>query len=137
MENEKILTLKERISKEMTVDYANILEKNFDLAKEFVKITKEGKVDVVVKDRLIGKERILIYLIGKLYAKEGGLSQSEFVSNKELSNELGIGMNSVLPWLKVLRDHKQIKALKSGIHAIELSKVEEILKQVEKKIKSG
>jgi len=39
MGKEKISDLKKKIIEEMTVDYASALEKNSDLAKQFVRIT--------------------------------------------------------------------------------------------------
>ena len=131
--------LQQRILEEMTADYTNILEKNFDLAKQFIRITKVGKVDVLFKDRLSGKEQILLYLIGKLYAKEAGLSTSESVSNKELMNELGIPKGSLLPWLMELRKKPGIKQIKKGRiveHYIPINLVERVLKQIEEKIKT-
>jgi len=127
--------LKEKIRNEMTVDYSNVLEKNFELAKRFIRITQSGTVDVLVKDKLPGKEKILLYLVGKLYAKEAGMTNVEYATNKELSNELGIGMGSVLPWLKVLRDAHKIKAVKNGVHAVSISAVEGILESIEKRLK--
>ena len=63
--------LRKKIIDEMTVNYSNALEKNFDLAKQFIRITQDGKVDILHKEKFGGKEQILLYLIGKLYAKEG------------------------------------------------------------------
>lgn len=128
-------SLKKKILEEMSIDYANALEKNFELAKQFVRITSDGKVDVLVKDRLTGKEQILLYLIGKLYAKEAEATTTEYVGNKELLNELGIPIGSLLPWLKNLRDKNKIKAIKKGYHKIPINLVEKVLKSIEKKIK--
>ena len=131
--------LKKRILEEMTVDYSDALEKNFELAKQFIRITKEGKVDVLFKEKLSGKERILLYLIGKLYAKEAGLATSESVSNKELMNELGIPIGSLLPWLKELRKTpgiKQIKKEKRRVeHYIPINLVEKVLKKIDRKLR--
>jgi len=132
--------LKKRIIDEMTVDYSSALEKNFDLAKQFIRITKKGKVDIMLKDKFTGKEQILLYLIGKLYAKEAGLSDTDDVGNKELMNELGIPRGSVLPWLKDLRDKNKINPVKKGSythHNIKISVVEKTLKGIEKKTKKG
>ena len=82
--------LKKRIHEEMLVDYSNALEKNFDLAKSFIRLTNKGKIDVIIKDKINGKEQILLYLIGKLYSKEAGFSDTDDVGNKELMDELGI-----------------------------------------------
>ena len=137
---EKIENLKKRIHEEMTVDYSNSLEKNFDLAKQFIRVTKEGKIDVIIKDKVTGKEQLLLYMIGKLYAKEAGFSPTDDVGNKELMDELGIPKGSLLPWLKGLRDDNKVKQVKKGknvYHVILISVVEKVLKAVEKKMQKS
>lgn len=132
--------LKKKIIDEMTVDYSSALEKNFDLAKQFIRITKDGKVDIISKEKFTGKEKILLYLMGKLYAKEAGLSVTDDVGNKELMDELGIPEGSALPWLKDLRDKKKINPIKKGrytYHNIQINVVEKTLKGIEKKSKKG
>ncbi len=120
--------LKKRIIEEMSVDYSSALERDFDLAKQFVRITKDGMVDVQFKEQLTGSQRILLYLVGKLYAKEAGLTSADAADNKELMNELGIPEGSLLPWLKALRDKKEIKQVKRGRyvhHSISLNGLRE------------
>ena len=134
----KKTSLKEMIVKEMSVDYSNALEKNFNLAKQFIRITKDGKVDVLCKEKVTGPEQILVYLIGKLYAKEVGFATTGDASNKELLNELGIPKGSLLPWLKELRDKNkidQVKREKYKHHSVSINFVEKILHDVDKKIK--
>ena len=132
--------LAKKIFDTMVVDHSDALEKNFGLASKFIKITKEGKVDVIVKSQLTGPEKIAMYLIGKLYAKRAGLTATEYTKNEELMNELGIGYTSLLPWLKTLRDNNIIKAGKSdgreSTHAVLLNAVERMLSNVDKKMKS-
>lgn len=129
--------LKRKIIEGMTVDYASALDKNFDLAKQLIRITKEGKIDVLFKDRLTGKENILLYLIGKLYAKEAELVPTDDAGNKELMDELGIPKGSLLPGLKELRDENKIKTITKGkysYHVAALNIVEKTLKEIIKKI---
>jgi predicted DNA-binding protein len=138
MESQKENSLRKKIIEGMTVDYSNALEKNFDLAKQFIRITKDGKVDVLSKDKLSGKEQLLLYLIGKLYAKEAGFAATDDVGNKELLDELGIPSGSLLPWLKELRAENKIKQIKKGKythHSISVNWIEKTLKNVEKKMK--
>lgn len=133
-------TLRKKIIEEMTVDYANALEKNFELAKQFIRITKEGKVDILLKDKLSGSEQILLYLIGKMYAKKAELSTTGDAGNKELMNELGIPRGSVLPWLKKLRDENKINMTKRGqyaYHSISGNFIEKTLKSIDLKIKKA
>ncbi|MBM3118963.1 MAG: hypothetical protein FJ006_05330 [Chloroflexi bacterium] len=132
--------LRKKIIEEMTSDYSSALEKNFDLARQFIRITTDGKVDVLVKDKLTGKEAILLYLIGKLYAKEAGYAATDDVGNEELMDELGVRIGSLLPWLKDLRDDKQIKQIRRGkytYHTIMLNEVENTLKDIAVKIEKG
>ena len=132
--------LRKKIIDEMTVNYSNALEKNFDLAKQFIRITQDGKVDLLHKEKFGGKEQILLYLIGKLYAKEGGLIELVDVDNKELMDELGIPQGSILPWLKNLRDSNRIKQVKKGKfthHSIAINMIEKTLNIAEKKLKKN
>lgn len=129
--------LKRKIIEEMTVDYGSALEKNFDLAKQLIRITKDGKIDVLFKDKLTGTENISLYLIGKLYAKEAELTPTNDAGNKELMDELGVPRGSVLPWLKDLRDENKIKTITKGkytYHTIALNVVEKTLKETLNKV---
>ena len=137
MEVHKGSSLKKKIIEEMTVDYSNALEKHFDSAKQFIRISTDGKVDVLSKDKLNGKEQLLLYFIGKLYAKEAGLVAADDVGNNELLNELGIPSGSLLPWLKELREQNKIKQIKKGKythHSISVNWIEKTLKHIEKKM---
>lgn len=140
MDQRKRNDLKNRIIEEMTVDYSGALEKNFDLAKNYVRITTDGTVDVLVKDSLTGKEQILLYLIGKLYAKEAGFAETHDVANRELMDELGMPKGSVLPALKDLRDSNEVEQTRRGRpvhHAIPVSLVAKTLQAIERKLSEG
>jgi len=129
--------LKKRIAEEMTDDYSGALERNFELAKQLMRVTREGKVTVLFKEKLTGEERIILYLIGKFYAKEGGFVEKHEVDNKELMDELGIPKGSLLPWLKNLRDKKTVKQMKTGrnvFHTVPINLIEKTLKNIEKKL---
>jgi hypothetical protein len=137
MNTQKEDNLKKRILDEMTVSYSSALEKNFELAKQFIRITNDGRVDVLIKDKLTGTEEILLYLVGKVYAKEAGLTPTDEVGNKELMNELGVPSGSLLPWLKELRDNNKIKTITRGklaYHTVSLNVLERTLKSIQKKI---
>lgn len=128
---------KNRILEEMTVSYSSKLEQNFELAKQFIRLTPEGTVDVLVRDRLPGKEQILLYLVGKMYAKEAGYVTDENVGNNELLEQLGFPVGSLLPFLKELRDEnlvRQVKRENNVYHAVPPALIEEILNSVSKKL---
>ena len=103
-----------------------------------IRITKDGKVDILFKDKLSGKDQVLLYLIGKLYAKEAGFVATDDVGNEELINELGVPKGSLFPWLKWLRDENKIKQIKKGrysYHSIPEYLVEKTLKRIEGTLK--
>jgi len=131
--------LKERITSEMLSDYRNSLEKNFEVAKKLIRITNEGKVEILNKNKFSGKELILLYCIGKQYAAEAGLTKRIGVTNKELQDELSIPLGSILPWLKNLRSKKKInqdKTITPNEHYVPLNYIEPILKELEIKVQS-
>jgi hypothetical protein len=129
--------LKKKILSEMTVDYSSNLERNFSLAKQFVRITKDGLVDVTVKDKVTGPEQIQLYLIGKLYAKQAELTTTDEVGNRELMDQLGIPEGSLLPWLKELRDKNKIRQAKrerNVYHSMPVNLIETTMQNIEKKL---
>ncbi len=140
MDEQRKSSLRQKILKEMIIDYSSVLEEYFDVAKKFIRLTKEGKVNILVKDKLNGEEQILLYLIGKLYAKEAGFVTSEEVGNKELMEELNMPRGSLLPFLKRLRDKNKIEEIKKGryvYHRIPLNLIGKILKDIQAKIETG
>jgi hypothetical protein len=128
---------KKKIRAEMAADFSDSLEKNFSLAKQFIRVTNDGFVDVLVKDKVNGPEKIQLYLIGKKYAKQGEFTTSDEVGNKELMERLGIPEGSLMPWLSELRDKNKITQLMQGrnaYHSIPVNLIEVTLKAVEKKV---
>jgi hypothetical protein len=129
--------LKKRILEEMTIKHSSILSESFDLAKRYVRVRDDGYVDVLIREQVTGKEQILLYLIGKIYAKEGGLTTDENVGNPELLVQLGIPEGSLFPWLKDLRETNLIRQLKrenNVFHTVPPAKIAEILTAIEKKL---
>ncbi len=137
MDDSKKSDLGEMIRDEMVIDYSKVLNKIFDVAKKYIRVTNNGTVDVLVKHKVPLKMQIILYLIGKLYAHEVNFSDTDSVGNQELMNELGIIKGSLLPRLKELRDQKKIKRVKVGRyvhHTIQVNLIERALKEVETKI---
>ena len=132
--------LKEKILDEMTIEHTSILEKNFSVAKELIQITTQGKIKIRIRSGLTNREEIILYLIGKRYAHEAELAESESVGNKELSNELGMPEGSVRGTMKELRDTRVVKRIeveKNITHSIYLHEIESALEQIKAKHNQG
>src|SRR5207247_9867538 len=95
---------KSRILEEMTVSYSSKLEKNLELGKQFIRLTPEGTVDVLVRERLPGKEQILLYLVSTMYAKEAVYVTDGTLVNTELLQQLAFPVPSIIAFLQALRD---------------------------------
>jgi hypothetical protein len=130
--------LAKRIRAEMTTSRPDALTRCFDVAKRHVSITENGMVIVSNKDKLGAKSQILLYLIGKLYAKEAGLCGSSGVTNEELGRELGLTGSSLRPRLMELKESKKIVSSKSGrtvFHTIYQNIVEKTIREIDEEDK--
>ncbi len=90
-----------------------------------------------MNDKITGPEKIQLYLIGKRYAKQGELTTSDDVGNKELMEQLGIPDGSLMPWLSDLHDKNKITRVtrqRNTYHSIPMNLIEATLKAVEKKM---
>lgn len=126
---------KERILQGMVVSHSDSIERMFEIAKKYIGVTETGKTEIKKKEGLKGQDLIMLYLIGRLYAKKANLSDSEFVDNQELIDELGVPIGSLLPWTKILRDEKKIERGnddKIKGHKIKLNVVESFLLNLDK-----
>jgi len=105
-----------------------------------IRLAKNGDVEVLVKEKLTGQEKILLYLLGKLYAKEAGLTATDEVGNNELMENLGIPSGSLLPWLKNLRDENRIKQIEKErrvYHYLSIGQVEKVLRETMEKLQGS
>lgn len=129
--------LRRRIQAEMTETYSINLEKNFDLAKRFVRLAPDGTVVILIKDSLTRKQQILLYLVGKIYSKEAGYVTDESVGNDELLEQLQLPVGSLFPFLKELRDEnliRQVKRDNSVHHALPPSKLADVLNSIDERL---
>lgn len=133
-------SLKAKILDEMMTDYRSALEKNFQIAKQLIKISKEGKVEVFFSEKLSTENKICLYLIGKAYTQEAELTDTNEASAKELMDDLGIIKGSFYPVIKRLRDKNKIDQIRRGKYtyfSIPSNRIERILLKINKKIKNN
>jgi len=133
-------SLKAKIINEMMTDYKSALEKNFQIAKQFIKITIEGKVEVLFTEKLSTENKICLYLIGKAYTQAAEFSATNEATARELMDDLGIIKGSFYPLIKRLRDKNKIDQIRRGKYtyfSIPSNLIERTLLQINKKIKNS
>jgi predicted transcriptional regulator len=122
MVGDGLSSLKKWIEDEMTVDVESELLKHKEKVKNLVQLTKTG--DVILKQTdLTAKQKILVYLIGKVYCKAADYTKDETATNKELIETLGLPEGTVKNSLFDLRNEGIVNSLESGVHRIRLANI--------------
>lgn len=114
-------TLDQWIRKELTVDIESELSKYKDKVKSLVSLAPSGEV-ILKRSSLKAKEKILIYLVGKAYAKVVGYSENT-ATNKELIDALHLPEGTVKHNLFQLRNEGLILSVKGGLHQIKIAAI--------------
>ena len=132
--------LKKKIIDEMTIDHSNTLENSFEIAKQFIRVTRSGSVSIIGESDVSAKDMITLYLIGKLYAAEAELSDYNAVESAELESELRLASGTIKSALKRLRDNHIIESTKvdgETRHKIRLSHLDKELDKYQSKYKDS
>lgn len=114
--------LKDWIAKEMTVDIASELAKYKERVKDLIQLTTTGDV-IIKKSNLTAKQRILIYLIGKVFSKVVGYSASDTATNKELMEAIGLKEGTVKFNLFDLRNEGLLNSPEEGVHQFKVGNI--------------
>lgn len=118
----------------MTVTEIDSLARNKEKVKQLIGITTDGKIIFKMDTtKLLAKETICLYMIGKVYAKIAGYIDAETVTNKELIEALRLPEGTIGYTLKELRDEKLIIAEKTGVHHISHDKIGAVVDNILKK----
>ena len=133
----KLEELKKWVKEELTVTEINNLGKNKEKVKQLLGITADGRIVFKIDlSKLLAKEVISLYMIGKVYAQIAGYVETETVTNKELIEALRFPEGTIGYTLKELRDDKIIIAEKTGVHRISNDKIGVVLDSIFKKIQN-
>jgi len=129
--------LKKWVKEELTVTEIETLAKNKEKVKQLLGITTDGRIIFKIDaSKLLAKETICLYMIGKVYAQIAGYVDTESVTNKELIETLRLPEGTIGYTLKELRDEKLIIAERTGVHRISHDKIEAMLDNILKKIQT-
>lgn len=120
---ERLSDLQKWIKNEMTMDIEALLLKHKERAKHYIRLASSGDV-ILRQNDLTAKQKVLIYLIGKLYSKLAGYSDKETVTNKEIEQALGLKEGTVKFNLFALRNEGLIVSNENGIHQIRITNLD-------------
>jgi hypothetical protein len=133
-------SLQDWVRREMTLEKTDLLVSVKERVARLLGVSTDGAVGFkLTAEQLTGlnaQERILLYMIGKLYAKAAGYTQEESVSNSELTADLGMPEGTVKSQLKVLRDARYVNSDGRGIHSLARNRMLEVLSQIENAVTS-
>lgn len=114
-------TLDEWIKKELTVDLETELSRHKEKVKTLFQLTPSGEIFIIRSD-LTAKQKIITYMIGKVYAKFAKYSNDSIVTNKELMDALIMPEGTVKHTLFGLRNDG-IVISSDGAHQIKVAQI--------------
>ncbi len=130
--------LRDWIRSEMTMEKPDILTQVKQRVARLLGVSSDGKVAFRISDdqagRLGADEKILLYVMGKLYAQAAGYTETDSVSNAELQRELGMPEGTVRAKLTGLRRAGFLTSDKPGSHAIVRNRITAALGDIERKL---
>jgi hypothetical protein len=114
--------LEKWIREELTVDVESELSKYKEKMKAFVRLTPSGEV-MLTQSNLTAKQKILLYLIGKVYSNIAKFSREASASNKELGEVLGLPEGTIKTSLFALRNEGLLIPQETGVHQIKIERI--------------
>jgi predicted HTH transcriptional regulator len=103
--------------------------------EKVVKVKKNGSPVIVCDERKLSQwEIIVLYLVGKFFAKQLKFSETESATNKEIARAFRLKENVVSARMKELRDEKLVEQVSKGEHKISTVKLEEFLDELLNKL---
>ena len=99
------MSLEDKIQETLVTDTETVLESKIDEIGEFLQLHQHGTIVIEGEYRDADTEqRILIYLIGQRYAKEGGLADSDTLSSSYFYERFEASERTVRNRLQDLRE---------------------------------
>jgi len=131
-------SLKELIREQLMIDEQNIISDVLPRAKEFIRLTKDGKPVIVADRSRIPKiYHVLLYLFGKKLAYLAELTDSPGASIKEISSALDFPENYTRALLSELLSKGFIERSERGIYVAETMRMKEAISTIEAKLRGS
>jgi len=131
-------TLKELIREQLMIDEQNLISDVLPKAKEFIRLTKDGKPVIIADRSRIPKiYHVLLYLFGKKLAYLAELTDSPGASIKEISSALDFPENYTRALLSELLSKGFIERSERGIYVAETMRMKEAISMIEAKLRGS
>jgi uncharacterized membrane protein YcgQ (UPF0703/DUF1980 family) len=124
--------LEEIIMKEE--DVLSNLKTLVQLSRSFLKVEETtGRVVLTEKYSFTNSEKVFLILVGKYFAKHYEILESEVVSNKEVSEDLGVPVTTLSGPLGELVEKHTVEKCDRGQYKVNPHKVEATLQKLKQK----
>ncbi|OYT66835.1 MAG: hypothetical protein B6U65_04680 [Candidatus Wolframiiraptor sp. EX4484-121] len=131
-------SLKELIREQLMIDEQNIISDVLPKAKEFIRLTKDGKPVIIADRSRIPKiYHVLLYLFAKKLAYLAELTDSPGASIKEISSALDFPENYTRALLSELLSKGFIQRSERGIYVAETMRMKEAISTIEAKLRGS
>ena len=136
MSGEEALT--EWVRSHMTLEKPDLLLQVKERVAHLLGVSTDGTVAFRLEahqlSRLTSGDRILLYMLGKLFAQAAGYASDDTVTNSELQTHLGMPEGTVRGQLTTLRRERWVNPSEAGKHSLAKNRISEVLGSIEKKV---
>lgn len=102
--------LKDRIEEEMVVDTTSILDEQFDTAKQYFKIFRDGTTDITEEYKNDSwRNEVLIYLIGQRYGFEADKVERPSLPYEYFYSRIDAGDSTIRTYFNQLQDERIVR----------------------------
>lgn len=125
------MSKEEKIRKTLVVDTQTIWDKTVEKASKLIMLTEQGDVFFKInKANMTNKEIVLLYMIGKKFALEGNLVETEEANLDELSEFIGINKQNIAARISELKNEQKIKLVNRGHYVLQSYIIEKTVNQL-------
>lgn len=132
------MNLKDKIQDQLVADTDSILEEHLDSVSRLFKLHKDGSIDLSPAARsLPGESQVLVYLIAKRYAFEGGLVDATDIETEFFYNRFSAKDTTIRGYQKSLRDEGLIRKTGRSTHELTVENLPRSIEKLEERLESS
>ena len=123
---------KQDILKKMLIDEEAVFERLVDRASNLFKIDKSGDIIFLIpKSRLTHRQSIALVLLGRYFAAELGILETDTMTSGDLSPYIDTDKKSITARLADLKKESVIQSVERGTFRVSILGISKILDELE------